>query len=172
MTDRYSGQRTRPKLGLDPAAFTEEMLSWEFVDSRMRAALNYWIASAGTDGRPHVVPVWGAWLNDLFYFVGGGRKIRNFRTKPQAVVHLESADEVVIIEGRFEEVSRRDPQFMQRLDEDFGRKYTTYRPSEHLDNPDNPTNAPEGLFAISPLIVLAWSGFAHNATRWRIPAID
>ena len=170
MSYRYTGQRTRPNLAIDTAGFTEDMLSWEFVDSRMRAALNYWIASAGTDGRPHAVPVWGAWLDDVFYFVGGGRKIRNLRAIPQAVIHLESADEVVVIEGRFEEISRRDRPFMQRLDEDFVRKYTNYRPSEHLDNPDKPTNAPEGLFAVYPQIVFAWSGFAHNATRWRIPA--
>ena len=170
MSGNNTGERSRPNLGLDAAAFTEEMLSWEFVDSRMRAALNYWIGSAGTDGRPHAVPVWGAWLDDVFYFVGGGRKIRNLRANPQAVVHLENADEVVVIEGRFEEISRRDRAFLERLDEDFVRKYTTYRPSEQLDNPDKSSNAPEGLFAVYPGLVMAWSGFAHNATRWRIPA--
>ena len=168
MSDRNSGERTRPNLGLGAAAYTEDMLSWEYVDSRMRAALNYWIASAGTDGRPHAVPVWGAWLDDIFYFVGAGRKIRNLRANPQAVVHLESADEVVVIEGRFEEISRRDRVFLERLDEDFVRKYTTYRPSENLDNPEESSNVPVGLFVVYPQTVIAWSGFAHNATRWRI----
>ena len=40
MSDRNSGERTRPNLGLGAAAYTEDMLSWEFVDSRMRAALS------------------------------------------------------------------------------------------------------------------------------------
>ena len=169
MADKYDGERSRPNLALDSSSFTEEMLTWSFVESRMQAALNYWIVSAAASGRPHAVPVWGAWLDDLFYFVGAGRKIRNLRANPQAVVHLESADEVVIIEGSFDEISRRDGAFLQRLDEDFVRKYGTYRPSENLDNAGSSGNVPVGLFAVYPETVIAWSGFARNATRWRIP---
>lgn len=169
MTDKHDGERSRPNLALDNTSFTEEMLTWSFVESRMHSAQNYWIVSAAPNGRPHAVPVWGAWLDDVFYFVGAGRKIRNLRANPQAVVHLESADEVVIIEGSFEEIKRRDEAFLQRLDDDFVRKYETYRPSENLDNAGSSTNVPVGLFAIFPKTVLAWSGFARNATRWRIP---
>ena len=169
MADKYDGERSRPNLALENSSFTEEMLTWSFVESRMQAALNYWIVSAAASGRPHAVPVWGAWLDDLFYFVGAGRKIRNLRANPQAVVHLESADEVVIIEGSFDEISRRDGAFLQRLDEDFVRKYETYRPSENLDNAGGSGNVPVGLFAVYPKTVIAWSGFARNATRWRIP---
>jgi nitroimidazol reductase NimA-like FMN-containing flavoprotein (pyridoxamine 5'-phosphate oxidase superfamily) len=171
MPDRYSNERSRPNLA-EPGApeYAAEMLSWEFVNSRMGAALNYWIASAGTDGRPHAVPVWGAWLDDVFYFVGAGRKIRNVRADPQAVVHLESGDEVVIIEGHFQEISRPDPDFLQLLDEEFLRKYVNYRPSEHLENSGKSSFPPAGLFSVYPQTVIAWSGFAKDATRWRIPA--
>lgn len=171
MSDRYSSERSRPNLaGPGASEFRADMLSWEFVDSRMGAALNYWIASAGTDGRPHAVPVWGAWLNDVFYFVGAGRKIRNLRANPQAVVHLESGDEVVIIEGDFGEISRPDPDFLQRLDGEFLRKYESYRPSDHLENAGKSGSPLVGLFAVYWKTVIAWSGFAQNATRWRIPA--
>ena len=169
MTNRYNSQRSRPDLGATgPIAYDSGMLSWAFVEHRMRTAVNYWIASAGGDGRPHAVPVWGAWLDDAFFFVGTGRKIRNLRANPQAVVHLESGDEVVIVEGRFEEIGLPSPEFLQRVDEEFVRKYGTYRPSEHLNGRSTSSFAPEGLFAVHPQVVIAWSGMASDATRWKI----
>lgn len=169
MTDRYKSQRSRPDLGASgPIAYDSGMLSWAFVEHRMRTAVNYWIASAGGDGRPHAVPVWGAWLDEAFFFVGTGRKIRNLRANPQAVVHLESGDEVVIVEGRFEEIGLPSQEFLQRVDEEFVRKYGTYRPSEHLNGRSTSSFAPEGLFAVRPQVVIAWSGMASDATRWKI----
>ena len=171
MTDRYSSERSRPDLGASgPLEYDSGMLTWEFVDIRMRRALNYWIASAGIDGRPHAVPVWGAWLNDVFYFVGAGRKVRNLRANPQAAIHLESGDEVILIEGRFEEIGRPSQRLLRQVDEEFIRKYETYRPSEHLDGRSQSSYPPEGLFAVHPQLVIAWSGMASDATRWRIQA--
>ena len=171
MADRHGSKRSRPLLeGPSPPEFKDGMLSWEFVDIRMREALNYWIASAGTDGRPHAVPVWGAWLEDVFYFVGAGRKVRNLRANPQAVVHLESGDDVVLIEGHFEEIGRPGREFLRQLDDEFLRKYVTYRPSKHLENPHSSSFPPAGLFAIYPFTIIAWSGFASDATRWRMPS--
>ncbi|MCY3991968.1 MAG: pyridoxamine 5'-phosphate oxidase family protein [Caldilineaceae bacterium] len=171
MDDRYKIERSRPNLGASgPLEYSSDMLSWDFVDRRMRDSLNYWIASAGSDCRPHSVPVWGAWLEDVFYFVGTGRKVRNLRANPQAVVHLESGDEVVLIEGRFEEISRENRELLQLVDDEFIRKYETYRPSEYLDDRSKSSFPPEGLFAIFPQLVIAWSGMASDATRWRFPA--
>ena len=169
MKDRYSSERSRPNLGASgPVTYDSEMLSWEYVDGRMRDSLNYWIASAGIDGRPHAVPVWGAWLEDVFYFVGTGKKVRNLRGNPQVVVHLESGDDVVIIEGSFEEISLPSHELLQKVDEEFIRKYETYRPSEHLNDRTKSSFPPEGLFAVFPQLVIAWSGMASDATRWRI----
>ncbi len=169
MTEKYSGERSRPNLGASgPLEYDSAMLSWDFVDSRIREAANYWLASAGNDGRPHAVPVWGSWLDDVFYFVGVGRKIRNLRANPQAVVHLESGTEVVLIEGRFEEITQPSRELLQQVDEEFSRKYGSYRPSEHLKDQSKSSFPPEGLFAVHPHLVIAWSGLAGDATRWHI----
>src|SRR3712207_5164688 len=50
---------------------TEGMLPWSHVSERMASALNYWIGTTRPDGRPHAVPVWGAWVDETFYFEGG-----------------------------------------------------------------------------------------------------
>ncbi len=169
MTDRYESQRSRPDLGATgPIEYDSDMLPWEFVESRIKRAVNYWIASVRSDGRPHTVPVWGAWLDDAFYFVGTGRKVRNLRANPQAVVHLESGDEVVIVEGRFEEIGRPSQELLRRVDEEFVSKYETYRPSEHLNGRSASSFPPEGLFAVRPQLVIAWSGMASDATRWKL----
>ncbi|HSN73709.1 MAG TPA: pyridoxamine 5'-phosphate oxidase family protein, partial [Anaerolineae bacterium] len=74
------------------------LLPWSFASQRMAAARNYWIGSSRPDGRPHAAPVWGVWLDDVFYFgtVPGSVKARNLAANPALVVHLESGDEVVI----------------------------------------------------------------------------
>ena len=45
-------------------------LSWEEVDERLTSALHYWLVTTRPDGRPHVVPVDGMWLEGACYFGG------------------------------------------------------------------------------------------------------
>jgi general stress protein 26 len=58
-------------------------------------------------GRPHATPVSGVWIEGGFYFGTGtgSRKARNLAKNQHLVVHLESGDEVVILEGVAEEVA-------------------------------------------------------------------
>jgi len=152
----------RPKM---PAAYgihspTEEagLLSWSFVSSRMEAARNYWIASASKEGRPHTAPVWGLWHRDAFYFSTdrNSRKGRNVAAQGTVIVHLESGDEVVIIEGGAEMVN--DSTLLGELDDLYFKKY-----SYHLD---------AGMtYKIYPRIAMAWleRDFPVTATRWTFP---
>lgn len=161
-------ERSRPELsGPSPPEFKEGLLSWSFVDDRMRSAVNYWIASASVEGRPHTVPIWGAWLEGRFFFVGGGRKVRNLRANPHAVVHLESGNEVVLIEGQCTEITAPSRELLSRVDDEFLRKYPDFRPSEQLQLDGDSRLPPGGLFVVHPEKVIAWSGFASDATRWR-----
>lgn len=88
--------------GLQPASGGKGLLPWSWAEERLTAARNYWICSAGDDGRPHAMPVWGLWLEGglLFGTARTSRKGRNLRRNPAVVVHLESGDEVVILEGQ------------------------------------------------------------------------
>jgi hypothetical protein len=78
---------------------------WEVVggepaaEQQLVAARTYWIATTGPDGRPHCRPVWGVWLADGFWFSTGSLARHNLAANPQITVHLESGDEVVIVEG-------------------------------------------------------------------------
>ena len=142
------------------------MLPWSHVAERLEQALNYWVCTTRPDGRPHAVPVWGAWVDETFYFEGGGRKVRNLKTNPAVVVHLESGGDVVILEGVTEEISKPDRALFARIDNAYAAKYD-YKPSDNVTSPDEQPYPEGGLYAVRPRVVFAWSKFLQDATRWR-----
>jgi hypothetical protein len=79
------------------------MLPWAWAEERLRASRNYWVAVAG----PHASPIWGLWQEGTLLFSCGreSRKARALAQDPRLVVHLESGDDVVIVEGVAEPTS-------------------------------------------------------------------
>ena len=135
------------------------LLDWEWATARLERGHNYWIASASETGRPHAAPIWGLWLDGVFYFstARASRKGRNLALNPQALVHLESGDEVVILEGRVEEV--RDRGELDRLAAAYGEKYTLEITFE------DPGSV---VYALRPERGFAWreSDYPESATRF------
>jgi hypothetical protein len=138
--------------GIDPKA-QEGILPWSYVAERMAASRSYWVATTRPDGRPHVAPVWGIWLDGRFYFGTDPDSVKglNLRHKPNMVVHLESGDEVVIIEG----VARLldDPDLIKRYANEYDLKYKV---------------RPEGGYYLDASKAFAWreQDFTRTATRW------
>ncbi|GAB4574196.1 MAG: pyridoxamine 5'-phosphate oxidase family protein [Anaerolineae bacterium] len=147
-------KRSRPTIQPEYGVPADEagMLDWQFVDDEMRAARNYWVCTVRPDARPHAIPVWGIWLDGVFYHGGGDRtrRHRNLQRNPQVSVHLESGSRVVILEGTVEEVT--DPVEVARVDTLYVAKYGV----EH--------GTP--MFALRPARVLAWTEYPTTVTRW------
>ena len=76
------------------------------VRSRLRKELAIWLATAGRDGRPHVVPVWFWWDGDTFVvFSVPGQKVRDIQANPKVQLHLNSdveGEDVVRLDGTAE----------------------------------------------------------------------
>ena len=146
-----------PGYGVGDPQYGFEPIEWSWVAERMTDARSYWVATTRSDGRPHVMPVWGIWIDNAFIFVTDTNsfKARNIRRDPSAAVHLESGDEVVILEGSFDEV----PPTPEMVSE-YERKYDI--------SPVGVSDS-EGVYRLRPDKVLAWteSDFPKNATRWR-----
>lgn len=146
--------------GVNPAD-TGGMIAWDWVSKQMAEARNYWICSTRPDGRPHAAPVWGVWLDEVFYFGTGrlARKARNLSANPEVVVHLESGDETVIFEGRVDETT--DATLFKRIAQAYGAKYPGYDPGPEPD-------AGSVFFALRPSTAFAWreKDFPTSATRW------
>lgn len=142
------------------AAEKFQPITWEWVTERLSAARNYWIATTRRDGRPHVSPVWGLWLDGQMMFAtdSSSAKARNARRNPACSVHLESGDEVVILDGSLDVMS--DPQTLERFNDEYNTKYSI--------NPGAGGDAAP-VFALTHQTVLAWMevDFPSTATRWR-----
>ncbi len=84
-----------------------ELLTWEEVAARMEAARNYFLATVDAEGRPHVRPVDGVFVEGALCFGGSPetRWVRNLEERPAATASLPDDDHAVIIEGRAELVT-------------------------------------------------------------------
>ena len=142
----------------------DKMLSWAHVDEKMTSALNYWVGSVRPGGQPHSVPVWGVWLDNTFYFDGGPttRHARNIKENPQINVHLESGDQVVIVEGECQLDPNLDDAFLRRIADAYGAKYAGkgYTPEPSIWKG-------VGIFVLKPRSVIAWTNFLVDPTKWR-----
>jgi hypothetical protein len=134
------------------------LMAWSRVEGRLAEARSYWICTTRPDGRPHAAPVWGLWLNEAVCFSTdpASLKGKNLARSPEIVVHLESGDDVVIVEGRAEAIS--DAGLLGRFADAYGAKYG-YRPEP------GPAVA---IYYVRPRVVLAWleQDFTGGATRW------
>jgi Pyridoxamine 5'-phosphate oxidase len=117
-------RRRRPPFGGYGISESDEgMLAWSWAAERLERSRNYWISTSRPDGRPHAMPVWGVWLDDVFFFSSGrdSAKARNLAANPAIVVHLESGDEAVILEGVAETVL--GGELGRRVGEVYSPKY-------------------------------------------------
>jgi hypothetical protein len=149
-----------PGYGILDADSGRGLLPWSWATERMAKSHNYWVATTGRDGRPHVMPVWGVWLSDAFFFSTGKntRKARNLAANPRCVVCSERADEAIIVEGVVEPVD--DPSLYARFGDAYKAKY---------DWPVEQATAP--AYVVRPQVAFAFienaEDFAGSATRWR-----
>lgn len=157
------GKRGRPAFAKDYGIQGNEagLLSWDWVDEQLLNARNYWVTSVRPDHRPHAVPVWGVYLDQIVYF-GSGRtaqKTKNLQTTPAISLHLESGDNVVIIEGTAEVVT--EPEDLKQIAIVYHQKYPGYDPDLTFD--ENTV-----IFAVIPHKVFAWTeqDFVNDATSW------
>jgi nitroimidazol reductase NimA-like FMN-containing flavoprotein (pyridoxamine 5'-phosphate oxidase superfamily) len=159
--DNGGPSATRPHIpGYGIPEDKKGLLSWSHVVDRMAAATHYWICTVDPGGRPHATPVDGLWLEDRFYFGGSTqtRRHRNLIANASVCVHLESATDVIILQGDARELRDPDRDLTTRLSQASRQKYG-YGPG-----PED--YAKGGVFVLQPRVAFAWSSFPKDATRW------
>jgi hypothetical protein len=148
-----------PGYGVPDADSGRGLRPWTWATERLSKAHNYWLATTRPDGRPHVMPLWGVWIDEAFCFSTGrsSRKARNLAANSSCVVCPERADEAVILEGVAEEVS--DPSLLRQFVDAYKAKY---------DWEVDPNEGP--IYAVRPRVAFAFAekdDFPGSATRWR-----
>lgn len=156
----------RPELpdgyGLEDAG---PFLSWDEVVGRLAASRNYWLSTTRPDGRPHIVPRWGVWLEGAFWYDGSPktRHARNLSDNSACVLHLESGDEVTIVEGTSSPSAPVVGDLGLHLSEEYGRKYApTYSPGPDAWSDE----IAGGLRVLTPSKVIAWADYPKGLTRF------
>lgn len=150
-----------PGYGILPTEGGRGLLPWSWVEERLSSAHNYFVATTRPDGAPHVMPVWGVWMDGAFCFSTGGRsrKAQNLVADARCVVCPEGAEEAVVLEGVAEQVT--DRAAISQILSVYTDKYDSGFP----DPEENP------VFAVRPQRVFGLieheASFSGSATRWR-----
>jgi len=141
-------------------------LDWGEVERRLVESTEYWLASTRPDSRPHVVPRWGVWLDNHFWYDGSPqtRHTLNVERNPACALHLESGRTVTIVEGRSQRSEPIGPDLGERLAAEYGRKY---KGLGYAPTPDAWSDEMAGgMRVMIPEKAIAWSEFPTDMTRF------
>ena len=149
-----------PGYGIADANSGKGLLPWSWATKILSTAHNYFLSTVRSGGSPHVMPIWGIWLGDKFYFSTGKKsvKARNLAANPKCVLCPENAGEAVILEG----VARksRNAAILKKFARAYLAKY---------DWDISTMNEP--VYVIHPRVVFGLiekgDNFTKTATRWK-----
>ncbi|GLZ81193.1 hypothetical protein Afil01_60000 [Actinorhabdospora filicis] len=154
-----------PERPLAPASYgfpddPAQRLPWRHAEERLSAARHYWLSTASASGVPHATPVWGVWVEGALYFDGPPttRWARNLDENPRLTVHLESAEDVVIVSGRAEDLT---------LDERLGGLVVAAWDAKYGRFAPDPVG--DGVRRLRPSRARAWSDSGlGDGTAWTL----
>jgi nitroimidazol reductase NimA-like FMN-containing flavoprotein (pyridoxamine 5'-phosphate oxidase superfamily) len=140
------------------------LVPWSWVARKMNRCRTFWLATihAGShsgQGRTHVMPVWGVWLDDAFFFSTGrnSRKGQNLSANPACTITNDDGEEAVVVEGLAKEV--KEAGALQRVAAAYKKKYKI-----------DPRSIGEPIFIVRPKTVFGFieKSFPKSATRWKL----
>jgi len=140
-------------------------MPWARAEDRLGSAEVFWLATTRRDGSPHVTPVWGVWIADAFYFSGipTAAWARNLVFNPRSTIHLESGNDVLIVDGVVEDVpSIRDAALADEIVSRWRARYGRLVPDPAMD----------GMYRLRASQARGWSRFPHDATKWTFDRTD
>jgi pyridoxine/pyridoxamine 5'-phosphate oxidase len=154
----------------DPSA---DAARWSDVEHALEQAELYWITTVRADGRPHVTPLIGAWVDDGFVFCTGPeeQKAKNL-THATAVTVITGVNTWndgldVVVEGNAERVTGLDA--LTLLADAIREKYHgewDFTPHEDgFGHSDDRYIA--HVFRVPAAKVLAFAKSPHGQTRFR-----
>ena len=148
-----------PGYGIAEATEGGGLFPWSWATDHLTNARTYWIATARSNGQPHVMPVWGVWIDDAFYFSTGNqsRKARNLVENPRCTISCEVGADQIIVEGKARLVD--DSELRRRFSDAYQAKYNF-----------DMKGFSEPFYAVQPSAVFGFTTtegqFTKTATRW------
>lgn len=126
----------------------------------MNQCRTFWLATIhSVDGRPHVMPLWGVWVDDAFFFSTGrtSRKGQNLAANQSCTVTNDEAEKAVSVEGAATELE--DEALLERVAKAYKKKYKM-----------DPRSMKEPIFRVAPKRIFGFmeKTFPQSATRWKL----
>jgi nitroimidazol reductase NimA-like FMN-containing flavoprotein (pyridoxamine 5'-phosphate oxidase superfamily) len=144
----------------DPTA--SEVLAWGDVAQRIAASPNYWLATTTDEGRPHLRPVDGVFVDATLAFGGSPatRWVRHLQQRPAVSVSLPDDDHAVVLEGDAELVTDAGRALAGAVAAANAAKYPQYHTEGEASF--------RPFWALRPRRVYAWTltDFPARATRF------
>lgn len=160
--------RDRPEMpdGYGVPETDHGVLEWSAVEDRLAESTYYWMATTRPDGRPHVVPRWGVWLDGRFWYDGALDTIhvKNLTANSACVLHLEDGRRAVIVEGHSEVADPPGLELGARLAAAFSAKYAELGYTPEAGSWEGPDSG--GLRVLNPRKAMAWFEFPTDVTRF------
>jgi nitroimidazol reductase NimA-like FMN-containing flavoprotein (pyridoxamine 5'-phosphate oxidase superfamily) len=149
-----------PGYGIVGAKDGKGLLPWTWVARKMNGCHTFWLATIrDAPTRPHVMPVWGVWLEDAFFFSTGrkSRKGQNLAANPACTVTNDNGEEAVIVDGTASQIE--DAAILERVAAAYKKKYKI-----------DPRGMGEPIFGVTPSRVFGFveKTFPPSATRWKL----
>jgi general stress protein 26 len=149
--------------------------AWATACGQLESAGVYWLSTVRPDGRPHVTPVIGLWLDDALYFCTGPeeRKAKNLAGNPHCILttgrnDLDQGCDIVV-EGEAERVD--DKARLNRIatgyETKYGRHFTAPEGTFH-GLADTIRRGDALIYEVAPSRAFGFGkGRTFSQTRWR-----
>jgi nitroimidazol reductase NimA-like FMN-containing flavoprotein (pyridoxamine 5'-phosphate oxidase superfamily) len=146
---------------------------WAQARACLAQAPTYWLATVRPDGRPHLVPVLGVWVDGAPHFVANtsSRKAQNLAASAHCVISVSGDGLDVVIEGEATQI--HDQPTLRRVAEAYASKYNwhvTVREGAFHDTQGAPTAGPPPyqVYRVAPTIGFGLgTSEPARSTRWR-----
>jgi len=150
-----------PGYGILPAAEGTGLLPWSWAVDRLTRSHDYWVTTTWPDGRPHLSPVWGAWLDDAVWFScsNTSRKSKNLQRDARCSLATDNAYEPVIVDAVAEPT--REAAAIQSFTDATNAKYETDYTTDFFGDNALWIARPRSVFALDE------ADFPGSPTRWR-----
>jgi hypothetical protein len=149
---------------------TDEPAGWTTVRDALARAELYWFTSVRGDGRPHVAPMVGLWLDDGFVFCTGSdeQKARNIERNGNVAVttgvNTWKAGLDVVVEGSVSRITGGDA--LKQIADAYREKYDgewDFANDDEVFDPDGPR---AHVFRVQPTKVIAFAKDPHGQTTF------
>lgn len=143
----------------------DDTVPWPEIAACLAAARSYWLCTTTPSGAPHAAPVWGVVTGGTLYLYSERRtvKARNLAADPRLVLHLESAEDVVIVRGTAADMGTpaQVPEVMSAL----SAKYVSEADRQYLPDADPSFDV---VYAVRPQSAMMWrlADYEGSQRRW------